>query len=67
MLGGVAHVPANSRTRTEYNGLFEPLLMVSSDQGSIACSMCVRRRSRMHIRGAFCTRAQESCLKMRTR
>lgn len=32
-LGGVAHVPANSRTRGEYNGLFEPLLMVSSDQG----------------------------------
>lgn len=33
VLGGVAHVPANSRTRAEYNGLFEPLLMVSSDQG----------------------------------
>ena len=31
--GGVAHVPANSRTRAEYNGLFEPLLMVSKDQG----------------------------------
>lgn len=33
VLGGVAHVPANSRTRAEYNGLFEPLLMVSSDKG----------------------------------
>ena len=32
-IGGVARVPANSRTRAEYNGLFEPLLMVSSDQG----------------------------------
>ncbi len=32
-IGGVAHVPANSRTRAEYNGLFEPLLMVSSDHG----------------------------------
>ena len=32
-IGGVAHVPANSRTRGEYNGLFEPLLMVSSDHG----------------------------------
>jgi len=32
-IGGVAHVPANSRTRAEYNGLFEPLLMVSSDNG----------------------------------
>jgi hypothetical protein len=31
--GGVAHVPANSRTRAEYSGLFEPLLLVSSDQG----------------------------------
>jgi hypothetical protein len=34
VLGGVAYVPANSRTRTEYNGLFEPLLLVSSDQGT---------------------------------
>jgi photosystem II stability/assembly factor-like uncharacterized protein len=33
VLGGVARVPANSRTRAEYNGLFEPLLMVSSDNG----------------------------------
>lgn len=33
VLGGVAHVPANSRTRTEYNGLFEPLLLVSDDDG----------------------------------
>ena len=33
VLGGVAHVPANSRTRAKYNGLFEPLLMVSSDKG----------------------------------
>ena len=33
VLGGVAHVPANSRTRAEYNGLFEPLLMVSNDSG----------------------------------
>ncbi|MBP85810.1 MAG: hypothetical protein CMJ64_03695 [Planctomycetaceae bacterium] len=32
-IGGVAQVPANSRTRAEYNGLFEPLLMVSSDNG----------------------------------
>jgi hypothetical protein len=32
-LGGVAEVPANSRTRAEYNGLFAPLLMVSSDKG----------------------------------
>jgi photosystem II stability/assembly factor-like uncharacterized protein len=32
-IGGVARVPANSLTRAEYNGLFEPLLMVSSDQG----------------------------------
>lgn len=35
VIGGVAHVPANSRTRAEYNGLFEPLLMVSNDQGKI--------------------------------
>jgi hypothetical protein len=33
VVGGVAHVPANSRTREEYNGLFEPLLLVSSDRG----------------------------------
>ena len=32
-VGGVARVPANSRTRAEYNGLFEPLLLVSNDQG----------------------------------
>jgi hypothetical protein len=31
--GGVAKVPANSRTREEYNGLFEPLLLVSADCG----------------------------------
>lgn len=33
VIGGVAHVPANSRTRDEYNGLFEPLLLVSNDKG----------------------------------
>ncbi|MCX7426182.1 MAG: sialidase family protein [Planctomycetia bacterium] len=33
VIGGVAHVPADSRTRAEYSGLFEPLLMVSGDQG----------------------------------
>jgi len=33
IVGGVAHVPANSRTRAEYNALFEPLLLVSSDKG----------------------------------
>ena len=33
LLGGVAHIPANSRTRAEWNGLFEPLLMISNDQG----------------------------------
>jgi hypothetical protein len=33
VLGGVAYVPANSRTRAEYSGLFEPLLMVSDDKG----------------------------------
>jgi hypothetical protein len=33
VIGGVAYVPANSRTRAEYNRLFEPLLMVSSDNG----------------------------------
>ena len=33
VLGGVAPVPANSRTRAEYNGLFEPLLLVSGDRG----------------------------------
>lgn len=31
--GGVAHVPAGSRKRTEYSKLFEPLLAVSSDHG----------------------------------
>jgi len=33
MLGGVASVPANSRTRLEYSTLFRPLLMVSEDGG----------------------------------
>lgn len=33
VIGGVAHVPANSRTRVEYSALFEPLLLVSNDQG----------------------------------
>lgn len=33
LLGGVARAPANSRTREEYSGLFEPLLMVSKNQG----------------------------------
>lgn len=33
VLGGVANVPANSRTRHQYNGLFAPLLLVSSDRG----------------------------------
>ena len=33
VLGGVAPFPANSRTRTGYSRLIEPLLMVSSDQG----------------------------------
>lgn len=33
VVGGVAHVPANSRTRTEYSELFEPLLLVSNDRG----------------------------------
>ena len=32
-LGGVARVPANSRNRAEYNGLMEPLLIVSEDSG----------------------------------
>ena len=31
--GGVAHVPADSRTRREYNGIMEPLLLVSDDSG----------------------------------
>lgn len=31
--GGVAKVPANSRTREEYNRLFEPLLLASADRG----------------------------------
>lgn len=34
VIGGVAHVPANSRNREEYSGLFEPLLMVSADDGN---------------------------------
>lgn len=33
VLGGVADVAANSRTRAEYSGLFRPLLMVSADAG----------------------------------
>lgn len=33
VIGGIAHVPANSRTRDEYSGLFEPLLLVSQDDG----------------------------------
>ncbi len=33
LLGGMARVPANSRTRGEYGRLLEPLLMVSEDQG----------------------------------
>ncbi|MCZ6678661.1 MAG: sialidase family protein [Candidatus Poribacteria bacterium] len=33
VLGGLARVPADSRSRREYNGLFEPLLMVSEDGG----------------------------------
>jgi len=32
-LGGLARVPANSRTREEYGALMEPLLLVSSDAG----------------------------------
>jgi hypothetical protein len=31
--GGLAYVPANSRTRSEYSKLFEPLLVVSKDNG----------------------------------
>ena len=31
--GGLARVPAGGRTRTELSRLFEPLLLVSSDQG----------------------------------
>ena len=33
VVGGYAAVPANSRTRAEYNALFEPLLLVSADGG----------------------------------
>jgi hypothetical protein len=33
VLGGLARVPANSRSRREYGALFEPLLMVSEDDG----------------------------------
>ncbi|HJT77040.1 MAG TPA: sialidase family protein [Gemmataceae bacterium] len=33
IVGGLARVPANSRTRAEYNALFEPLLLVSGDKG----------------------------------
>ena len=32
-IGGIANVPADSRTMAEYGPLFEPLLTVSSDQG----------------------------------
>lgn len=32
-VGGIAYVPANSRNREEYCGLFEPLLLVSKDMG----------------------------------
>jgi hypothetical protein len=31
--GGLARLPANSRTRAEYSELFEPLLLVSDDDG----------------------------------
>ncbi len=31
--GGLAYVPANTRTRYEYSKLFEPLLVVSKDNG----------------------------------
>lgn len=34
LTGGIAYVPANSRNREEYSGLFEPLLMVSEDLGN---------------------------------
>jgi len=33
VIGGIAYVPANSRSREEYCGLLEPLLMVSKDNG----------------------------------
>ena len=33
IVGGVAAVPANSRTRSEYSQLMEPLLLVSADAG----------------------------------
>jgi hypothetical protein len=33
LVGGLARVPADSKTRAEYNGLLEPLLLVSSDGG----------------------------------
>ena len=32
-VGGLANVPANSKTRAEYSGLFRPLLLVSDDGG----------------------------------
>ena len=35
--GGVARVPANSRTRGEYNRLLAPLLLVSADGGRTWC------------------------------
>ena len=33
IVGGIAYVPANSKTREEYSTLFEPLLAVSKDNG----------------------------------
>lgn len=33
LIGGVAYVPADSRPREDYCNLFEPLLMVSNDNG----------------------------------
>jgi hypothetical protein len=33
LTGGLAYVPANTRTRSQYSKLFEPLLVVSKDNG----------------------------------
>ena len=33
VVGGLAYVPANSKTRAEYSALMEPLLVVSKDNG----------------------------------
>ena len=33
VVGGIAYVPANSKTREEYSDLWEPLLVVSKDNG----------------------------------